>query len=184
MAKDRDILDILLEDHQEFRDLFAALEATPAEDREPMFSYLVQRLVGHEAAESAIVHRTVRDEVPGGRPIAQARLEEEAEAEELLKQMTEMDAGSAEFTAALARLQTDVLTHALREEQHEFPQARQHIGLNRRMEMGRRFQQLRDGGPTRPHPATPQTPEVRAAVGPMIGAIDRARDAVRGLFSS
>jgi hemerythrin superfamily protein len=179
----RDILELLLEDHEDFRGLFDELDRTEPEQRDELFRYTVARLASHEAAEEAVVHSTVRDEVPGGREVAEARLEEEAEAERLLAQMSDMDATSEEFSEALVQLREEVLSHAEHEERDEFPKLREHLDADRRRDMGRIFETLRETGPTRPHPHTPQTPEVRAALGPIVGMFDRARDAARDAFS-
>lgn len=178
-----DIIDLLLEEHGEFRELFAELERAETDFRDELFRYLVARLARHEAAEEAVVHRALRDEVPGGDQLAEQVLAEESEAEQLLAQMDDMDPSSSEFDAALARLKDDVLAHADHEERDEFPQLRRHLDADRRRQMGQRFTTLRDHGPTRPHPNTPQTPEVRAAAGPFAGMFDRARDAARGVFT-
>lgn len=179
-----DIIDLLLEDHAEFRELFDELERSEPELREDLFRYTVARLASHEAAEEAVVHSTVRDDVPGGREIAEQRLEEEAAAEQLLKDLADLDATSQEFADALPKLRDEVLTHADHEERDEFPKLRAHLDAERRQDLGRAFRTLRDNGPTRPHPKTPQTPEVRAAAGPVVGLFDRARDAARDAFSS
>ena len=181
--EDRDVIDLLLQDHEEFRSLFEQLEQADPDQREDLFHYTVARLASHEAAEEAIVHLTVRDDVPGGDSIAEAVLAEEADAEQLLAEMVEMDQTSQEFDDALSRLRDEVLSHADHEEREEFPALRAHVDEDTRREMGRTFQALRDVGPTRPHPRTPQTPEVRAAMGPLVGAFDRARDAVRKAMS-
>lgn len=180
---DRDILDLLLDDHQDFRSLLDELQRTEPDQREDLFRYTVARLASHEAAEEAVVHRAVRDDVPGGKEVAEARMSEEAAAEELLANMADMDPSSDEFLVALGRLHDEVLTHAENEERDEFPRLREHVDADQRQTLGKRFQTLRDSGPTRPHPHTPQSPEVRAAAGPVVGMFDRARDAARNAFS-
>lgn len=183
MAEDRDIVELLLAEHQEFRQVLDELEQADPQHQTDLFRYAVERLAGHEAAEEAVVHRAVRDDVPGGEDVAEAVLAEESSAEQLVADMGELEPGSPEFASALGRLKADVLAHAEHEEREEFPRIRDDLDPQRRQEMGRRFQQLRDTGPTRPHPDTPQTPEVRAMAGPVVGAFDRARDAVRNAFS-
>lgn len=178
-----DILELLLEDHRDFRELLRELEDAPPDQREDLFRYVVSRLASHEAAEEAVVHRAVRDDVPGGEKVAAARLSEEQEAEQLLARMAEMDPELSEFTDAVAGLRGDVLQHAENEERDEFPKLREHVDEGRRQKLGQAFQKLRDSGPTRPHPNTPQTPEVRAAAGPIVGMFDRARDAARNAFT-
>lgn len=179
---EKDIIDLLLDDHREFRELFPQVREATGEQREELFHYLVARLASHEAAEESVVHPALRDDVPGGVAVAVAVLQEEADAEKLLHRMTKMDVGSAEFAAALDDLERDVLAHADHEERDEFPPLREHLDVTHRRKMGRAFTTLRAAGPTRPHPLTPQAPEVRAAVGPIAGIFDRARDAARDAF--
>jgi hypothetical protein len=180
----RDIVDELLADHEEFRQLFEDLRSADEDDRDELFRYVVARLAGHEAAEEALVHRAMRDEVDGGGEVAEAVLEEEASAERRLATMDDMDAWDQEFVQQLNGLEQQVLAHAEHEERDEFPLLRQHLPRERREELAEKFVTLRDRGPTRPHPATPQTPEVRAAAGPLVGVFDRARDTVRDALSS
>lgn len=179
----QDIVDLLLEEHQDFRRLFTELETTEPEFRDDLFHYVVARLASHEAAEESVVHPTLRDTVPGGQPIAEEVLEEEASAERLLADMADMDATSDEFAAKLRTLRDEVLSHAEHEERDVFPRIREHVEPQRRAEMAEAFTKLKESGPTRPHPNTPQKPEVRAAVGPIAGAFDRARDKAREIFN-
>lgn len=179
MAEDRDIVDVLHEEHETIRERFRVLKSTPTEHREDNFHALVRFLAGHEAAEEAVVHRAFRDEVPETDQVFRALLEEEADAEELLAQMVDTDPTSDRFAEQLLALERAVLAHAEHEEADELPLLQVHLDEDRRRQMGRRFLQLRDAGPTRPHPDTPHTPEVRAVAGPLVGAFDRARDAVR-----
>jgi hypothetical protein len=157
-AANTDILELLLGDHEEFRSLFAELERTEPELREDLFHYTVARLASHEAAAEAVVHSTVRDDVPGGEQVTEARLEEEAAAERLLKDVTDLDPTSKEFTDALPRLRDEVLAHADREERDEFPKLREHVDAERRRSSGRPSARCATTGrhvPTQRHPRTP-----------------------------
>lgn len=178
----RDIIDLLLEDHAEIRRLFAAMEDTPTGQREELMERIVAQLAGHEAAEEALVHSTLRQEIPGGEAIAASVLEEESQAEQLLADMEHMDVGSPEFRSAFTRLEQDVLNHAAHEEREEFPRLRDHLDVQRRQDLGSAYDKLKAVGPTRPHPKTPQEPGVRAMAGPVVGMFDRARDAAREMM--
>lgn len=177
-----DIIDLILEDHDEVRELFSRLDTTDPEGRGELFETIVYELARHEAAEETIVHPTLRDEVPAGGSIAESVLEEESEAEQLMADMEKMDPTSDEFLAAFRRLRDDVLEHAEHEEDEEHPKLREQLTQERLREMGEGFEKLKEKAPTRPHPKTPQTPEVRAAVGPIAGVFDRMRDAARDLL--
>ncbi|MFA9431622.1 hemerythrin domain-containing protein [Egicoccus sp. AB-alg2] len=179
---DQDIIDLLLQDHHEFRELFAELERSEDEFKEELFHYLVARLASHEAAEESVVHPALRDEVPDGEAVAEQVMQEEADAEQLLHRMTKLEVASPEWEDALVTLQGDVLAHAEHEEREEFPRLRERLDIEHRRKIGRTFTTLRDSGPTRPHPNTPNQPLVRAAVGPVAGVFDRARDKAREAF--
>lgn len=178
---DRDLIDLITDDHDEVRSLMDRIEGAAPDQRGDLFRELVGELARHEAAEEAIVHPTLRDETPDGELIADGVLEEESEAEDLLARMEKMDPASSEFMEAFRDLRSDVLAHAQHEEREEHPKLRAELAPERLREMAEGWQQLKKTAPTRPHPNTPQTPEVRAAVGPIAGMFDRARDAARQL---
>lgn len=178
-----DIVDRLTHDHDQIRSLFAQAETTPADQRGDLFRHIVSELARHEAAEEAVVHAATRD-VPGGQQVADAVLEEESQAEQLMADMEQMDPTSEEFLTSFWRLRDDVLAHAEHEESDEFPLLRDHLDADRRVEMADGFERLKSVAPTHPHPHTPQDPGVRAAAGPIAGVFDRARDAARSIFSS
>lgn len=179
----QDIVDLIQEEHVKIRRLFAEVNEAPADQRPDLFRHLVSELASHEAAEESIVHPTLRDDVPDGEAEAESVLREESQAEEMLAEMEDIDPTSTDFVSRFQQLERAVLTHANHEEAEEHPRLREHIELDRRQEMGEAFQKVKDSGPTHPHPKTPQTPEVRAAAGPIAGMFDRARDAVRDAMS-
>lgn len=178
-----DIIDLLEQDHDEVEELFDRLDGAAAWEREELFNEIVTELARHEAAEEALVHPAMRDEVADGRSAVEAILEEESEAEQLMADMEDMDPDRSEFLEAFEQLRTEVLAHAEHEESEEFPALRKTLSEARRREMGERFATIKDSAPTHPHPKTPQSPEVRAAAGPVAGAFDRMRDTVAELLS-
>lgn len=179
----QDIIDLLEQDHDEVEQLLARLEECRQEERGELFREIVRELARHEAAEEAIVHPAMRDEVPDGGAEVQSILEEESEAEQLLADMEGMDPEGSEFLRAFRSLRTEVLAHAEHEERSEFPALRKALSEAQRREMGERFATIKNKAPTHPHPRTPQTPEVRAAAGPVAGVFDRMRDTVRDLMA-
>ena len=176
---EQDIIELIREDHQEVRELFARIDTADVDERAELFNTIVGELARHEAAEEAIVHPTLRDEAEGGPAITERVLEQENEAEDVLARMEKMDPASSEFLDTFRSLRDDVLAHADHEEREEHPRLRDAVSQSRLQEMADGWTRLKDMGPTRPHPHTPQKPEVRAALGPVAGAFDRARDTVR-----
>ena len=179
----QDIIDLIRSDHDVVRGLLADIEQAAPDDRGELFDRLVGELARHEAAEEAIVHPTLRDEVADGRGVAEQVLEQESEAESLLARMEKLDPSGTEFLDAFRTLRADVEAHAEQEESQEHPKLSDELDAQRLQDMADGWTQLKKVAPTRPHPHTPQTPEVRAAVGPVAGAFDRARDAAREFLS-
>lgn len=177
-----DIIDLIQQDHNEVRELFSRLEDVSPSQRQELFETIVYELARHEAAEESIIHPTLRDEIDGGRSVAESILEGESEAETLMADMQDMDPESDEFLDSFRQLRDDVLERAEHEENVEHPKIREQISIERRQEMGEAFADLKETAPTRPHPNTPQTPEVRAAIGPVAGVFDRMRDKARELM--
>lgn len=178
-----DVIDLIRQDHDEIRELFSQLEDTAPESRGDLFRHIVSELARHEAAEEAIIHPTLRDEL-GDEQEAGSIVEEEQKAEELMAQMEDMDPASDEFLARFRQLRDDVLEHAQHEENDEHPRLRQQIDDARLQEMAEGFRRVKQMAPTHPHPKASNEPEAQLTLGPIAGIFDRARDAARNAVGS
>jgi hypothetical protein len=176
-----DLIDRIRDDHELIRARFTQLlDAAPAQ-REGHFRELVSLLVQHEAVESIVLHPTVEDEVSNGRRIADARREEEQQAERRLAELESMDPTSDVFMAAIEALRTEVEEHAQAEEREELPKLREELDADTLQQLGHAYERLRAVAPTRPHPESGQGPLVNALAGPIVGLVDRVRDALRSV---
>ena len=176
------IIDALRHDHDEVRKMFARLDAATGQQRRELFQQLLSELVRHEVAEEEILRPVSRRDA--GKAIANARIKEEGQAEELLKEMEKLDPDSAEFTAKLAKLRREVERHAEAEETKEFPRVAKKETAERLEQMGRAYEAVKKAAPTRPHPSTPNTAVANTVAGPFAAVADRARDAVRDALKS
>lgn len=176
------IIEALRQDHDEIRQLFAQLDTATGEQRRDLFHQLVGELVRHEVAEEEILRPVSKRDA--GEQIANARISEESQAEELLKEMENLDTDSAEFTAKLATLRHEVESHAEAEETQEFPKVTQKESTERLEQMGKVYEAAKKAAPTRPHPSTPNTAVANMLVGPFAAVLDRSRDAVRDAMKS
>jgi hemerythrin superfamily protein len=176
------IIEALRHDHDEVRETFGRLDAATGEQRRELFQQLVGELVRHEVAEEEILRPVSKRDA--GEEIANARINEESQAEQLLKEMEKLDPASAEFTSKLATLRQEVENHATAEETQEFPKVAEKESPERLEQMGRIYEAAKKAAPTRPHPSTPNTPVANMLVGPFAAVMDRARDAVRGAAKS
>jgi iron-sulfur cluster repair protein YtfE (RIC family) len=176
------IIDALREDHDEVRQMFARLETATGEQRRDLFHQLVGELIRHEVAEEEILRPVSKRDA--GEEIANARIHEESQAEELLKEMESLDTDSPEFAAKLATLRHEVERHAEAEETQEFPKVMQKESVERLEQMGKVYAAAKKAAPTRPHPSTPNTPVANMLAGPFAAVLDRARDAMRDAMKS
>ena len=83
MTGREDVITLLQRQHQEIRQLFDEVDRADGDARRAAFHRLVRLLSVHETAEEELVHPTVRHQ-DGGRPVVEARLDEEHRAKELL----------------------------------------------------------------------------------------------------
>jgi hemerythrin superfamily protein len=141
-----DVVTLLLEDHQEAKRALQTFEDADRARWAELFRKLADTLVRHEVAEEVVVYPVLRDE-PGGAAIADARIAEQAEAEDLLSQMEQMDPTSDEFAEAFSTLQSAVLEHAGSEEAEVLPLLQEQEPSERLVEMGKRYTKVKSFAP-------------------------------------
>ena len=179
-SESKDVIELLLEQHQQVRDLFSRLrEAQGAETRTDLFRDLVRLLAVHETAEEIVVHPMARSTIESGEQVVQERLEEESSAKQVLSQLYDMGVEHPEFAGTLNSLAEDVTEHADSEEQREFAQLRQDLPADRLRELASAVRAAESAAPTRPHPAAGESAAGNMLAGPPVGIFDRVRDAVR-----
>ncbi len=174
-----DIVELLLDDHREVRELLDGFDSVAVDQRDDYFQRLTTMLVQHEVAEEETVYPALRNLGPEAAQIADARIEEQAEAEQLLADMEKMSTSSKEFVTAFARLRSAVIEHAQNEEVGVFAEVRSHESIGDRVEMGERYTKAKATAPTHPHPQAPDTPPGNVLLGPVASIIDRVRDSFR-----
>lgn len=177
----RDVIEVLEQQHADVRDLMASLRESP--DRQ-LFTQLVQLLSAHETAEETVVYPVVRSTVPDGDALADARLEEERSAKERLADLEAMGVADESFPATFGLFADDVLRHATNEERHVFPLIREHVSEQKRTNMAKALRVVEAIGPTHAHRRAPTSAIGNLIVGPIVGVIDRIRDAIAGRRAS
>jgi hypothetical protein len=149
----RDILDLLDEEHR----LLDALCARLAEGG-PVTGVLTATLSRHLSAEEQYLYPAVRAVVAGGAALA--------------------DAESA--TLRQPDVVPAVRAHIDRCNRLLFPPLRAALDENARIRLGNRAVIAAEAAPTRPHPWAPRTPPWNKLVDPLVGVLDKARDAATG----
>lgn len=176
-----DVIRVLLEQHARIRDLFQDVRSATGEHKQHAFDELRALLAVHETAEEMVL-RPVTTDVGGG-SVAEARNQEEAEANEVLKQLEKLDVSSAEFDEKLAAFERSVDEHAEKEESEEFPQILDGVDEKRRATMGTQLKAAEKIAPTHPHPSTAGSTAAQYAVGPFASLVDRTKDAIKSVVS-
>ncbi|MGH8995313.1 MAG: hemerythrin domain-containing protein [Acidimicrobiales bacterium] len=172
------IVNLLLEDHQSAEQGLDEFMKADPEARPELFWKLTDELVRHEVAEEVVVYPTVRK--LGWDAVANARIAEQAEAEEQLARMEKLEPSAPEFMAEFTDLRAAVLEHAKSEQSEVFPLLAK-APSELQVELGQRYQAAKRAAPNHPHPHAPDTPPGNKIVGPIAALIDRVRDAANGL---
>jgi hemerythrin superfamily protein len=175
---DTDIVDLLIHQHAQIRDLFAEVHAATGDGRRAAFGRMVRLLAVHETAEEEIVHPIARRALPGGDGIVGDRLEEERAAKELLSDLEDMDPDRLEFLRRLDELRIAVLDHARAEERYEFFRLREEFSVAQRRGMAAAVKAAEAAAPTHPHPGT-ESAAKNMLTGPLLAMTDRVRDLIR-----
>lgn len=176
----KDVVDLLLAQHQRIRDLFDTVHNATGSARQERFDELRRLLAVHETAEEMVVHPRAR-EGAGGDAVVDARLAEEHSAKEILSRLDRMDASDPAFDAGFAELRTAVLDHAAHEERDEFPLLRATVDEKTRSTMAAAVRAAEAIAPTHPHPGV-ESATANLVVGPLASVVDRTRDAVRSVL--
>ncbi|MEU1593223.1 hemerythrin domain-containing protein [Streptomyces sp. NPDC005708] len=171
-----DVVRILLEQHARIRDLFGEVKSSRGEQKQQCFDELRALLAVHETAEEMILRPVA--EKTAGEAEAEARNDEEAEANNVLARLEKMDVGSSEFDAEFAAFEQSVIDHAEHEEQEEFPAVRAACDEDRLKRMGAKLKAAEKMAPTHPHPSAAGSRAAQWMTGPFASMIDRVKDAL------
>ncbi|MFG2040687.1 DUF2795 domain-containing protein [Dactylosporangium sp. NPDC048998] len=178
-TQQRDVVEILIAQHTEIKELFARVSSAQGARKEELFHDLVRLLAVHENAEEVVVHPAARDMIPNGGKVVNERLQEEADAKRALADLYDLGVDHRDFDRRLGVLADSVVAHATQEEQQEFAQLRKHADTERLRLLAGAFEAAQSIAPTRPHPAAGESAIVNLLVGPPTAVFDKVRDAMR-----
>ena len=172
-----DVIRILLEQHVRIRELFVDVRSAMGGHKRQAFDELRALLAVHETAEEMVLRPVSQS--AAGEDVADARNEEEAEANKVLKKLEGLDCSSAEFDETLAEFEKSVDEHAEKEETEEFPYILAECDPDKRASMGKQIRAAESIAPTHPHPSTAGSPGAQWAVGPFASLVDRTKDLIK-----
>jgi hypothetical protein len=181
-TRDRDVVELLIDQHEQIRSMFAEVESATGPTKQERFERLRRFLAVHETAEELVTHPNVRT-AAGGNEVVDARLEEETQAKKLLAGIDGMDVSDPTFDTRFAVLREAVLHHAAAEEREEFPLLRANNSPRMLDLMARGILAAEAIAPTHPHPSVGSSMTTNLMAGPLASLIDRTRDAVKKAMS-
>lgn len=176
-----DVVRVLLEQHGRIRELFADVSSAEGEHKRHAFDELRALLAVHETAEEMVLRPVTAK--TAGQGVVDARNQEEAKANEVLKNLEKLDVDSPDFDQMLADFQTAVDEHAQAEESEEFPTVLAECDEDKRRTMGTHLRAAESVAPTHPHPSTAGSTAGQYTVGPIASLVDRTRDAIKSAMS-
>lgn len=171
-----DVIRVLLEQHAQIRDLFAKVKSATGQARQESFDALRALLAVHETAEELVL-RPVTVKV-AGQAVADARNEEEKEANAVLAELEKLDVNDADFGVRFEAFEKSVDEHAEAEENEEFKQITSSCDADERRKMGSRIKAAEAIAPTHPHPAAAGSTTAQMVLGPFASMVDRVKDAI------
>lgn len=183
-ARDKDAVDLLIDQHNEIKDLFTRVVSAGGTRRHELFRDLVRLLTAHEAAEEEIVHPMARRKIDRGDRVIRERLREEREAKHALAELVRLGPDHPEFERKCAALAEIVIAHATQEETEEFPAMRETFPAEQLRKMAGAVRTAEAMAPTRPHPAAGESALANMLAGPPLGIVDRIQDALRSRRAS
>jgi hemerythrin superfamily protein len=186
MADDqRDVIEVLEQDHREVEQMFAELESlrgAATEEAKARRKALAERvtieLVRHSVAEEVLVYPEVEKKVSAEE--AEHARKEHADAEKTMQTLEKLDADDPAFDDELATLMAEIRHHIEDEEDRMFADMRRVIDADELRRLGGRVEAFKKVAPTRPHPNVPNEPLPRLAAGPAASLLDRMRDLATG----
>jgi hemerythrin superfamily protein len=171
----RDVVDLLLDQHQQIRGLLSDVQDARGPERQRTFDEVRELLARHETGEEMVLRPLTR-KAPNGSAVADARFAEENEAKEVLARLEQMDVDSPEFDSTFSGFRQSVLEHAQAEERDEFPLLRRDHDADTLLKARDRLERAEKMAPTHPHPSARST-TANYVAGPFAAMLDRARDA-------
>jgi hemerythrin-like domain-containing protein len=174
-----DMITELLKDHREVQQMFDKLleRQVPTEERAVVVQQVITELVRHSVVEEQHLYPLARTALDDGDQLADHEIAEHAEAERLMKQLEETDMMDSSFEPMLHTLMTDVRHHIDEEERDLFPRLRETCSSAELRELGDKIRSSKKLAPSHPHPNAPDTPPADTVVGPVVGLVDKVRDA-------
>lgn len=178
-----DAIELIRSDHREVEQLFSQLEAaTNDETKLELGQRIIEELSVHAVVEEMILYPGTR-RAAGEGPLVDHAIEEHDRLKRVLADLDGKKPTDERFTAGFTLAKQLVEEHVAEEEGELLPKLRNAVDAEELHRMGAAMEKAKKLAPTRPHPHAPSTPPGNIVLGPVVGLVDRLRDAARDAFA-
>jgi hypothetical protein len=181
-----DVFEVLRRDHDEIKAKLARLESGPilasgaSEAELRLRKNLADELIidesRHEAVEEEHFWPVVRERLAEGQRLADQAITQEQQGKRVLNRLGKLGPAASEFDALLIQFVRDGRAHMAFEETQVWGPLRQTLSTQEAAGLGAMIERAKPVSPTRPHPHAPADPAVLTTAGPVVAAVDMARD--------
>ena len=178
-----DAIQLVKQDHRAVEQLFKQFEKAEQAEKTAEMKRVVQKVVKelsvHAAMEEQILYPALRRAEESLEHDVLEALEEHHLVKLTLLELDKMSPEDERYCAKMAVLIENVRHHVEEEEEELLPQLRKAFQPKALKELGTLMEKAKRAAPTRPHPASPDTPPGNLIVGTLSSILDRGRDALR-----
>jgi hemerythrin-like domain-containing protein len=177
-----DAFQLVRNDHQHLERLFKRMErslanGTPTQEVRSTLREVTRELSIHAAIEEQFLYPALRRAIPENGVLD--AVEEHHAVKVILTELEGTPPADPRFAAKARLLVEEVRRHIGEEERELLPRLERTLEPEQSQELGIALANAKVISPTRPHPTAPEQPPGNLLLGPIIGALDRVRDAVR-----
>ncbi len=176
-----DPIQLIRHDHQLLERLFRRLEQALSSERPAATAEalrdVTRELSIHAAIEEQFLYPALRDSGADGAVLF--AVEEHHAAKLTLVELQITPPSDPRFATKARLLMRNVREHIAEEERELLPSLERRVSPDELRELGAALANAKLLSPTRPHPGAPEQPPGNLVAGPVVGVLDRARDAVR-----
>jgi hemerythrin superfamily protein len=172
------IIATLSTDHRNVEALFSRFEQADPTDLAELAhlrDLIIEQLSIHATIEEQTLYPAIREAADGATDDVLEALEEHHAVKAILAELERMAPGAERFRAKMQVVIENVRHHVEEEEGDDglFAVARKHLKQPQLEEMDAVAERLREAGPTRPHPLSPDQPPFNVLIGVPMAVLDR-----------
>lgn len=176
-TESKDPFEYLIRDHRHMSDLFAAYWVAEIAGRWEISKNLAKLMNTHAAIEEMILYPAVSKLTKDGSHMAALSRDQHQDQKGLLDSIERCEEINY-LNDLMKELEKDTIEHTTYEESEVFPRLKALLSADEQNNLFDALVSHRRLAPTHAHPYLPDHPPYNMIAGPIVGAVDRARDAI------